>query len=47
VNFSKKKDLSERLKIFAEFQGVREHQSFVANIAKEKRLKSRIKDLIK
>lgn len=42
-----KADLTERLKIVAEFQGVAEHQGFMAGIAKEKELKSRTKDLMR
>ena len=40
-----KSDLTERLKILAEFQGVAEHQAFVASVVKEKDLKSKTKDL--
>jgi hypothetical protein len=49
-NKSKKKektDITERLKILAEFQGVQEHQQFMLNIVKEREMKSRAKDLIR
>ena len=38
-------DITERLKVLAEFQGVQEHRQFMKDISKEKELKSRIKDL--
>lgn len=40
-----KTDFTERLKIVAEFQGVKEHKDFMASMIKEKDLKSRIKEL--
>jgi len=40
-----KTDITERLKIMAEFQGVKEHKDFMVNMIKEKDLKSRIKEL--
>jgi hypothetical protein len=48
---SKKKSIKdpiiERLKILSEFQGVKEHQCFIASITKEKDLKGRIKDIMR
>ena len=38
-----KADFTEKLKIVAEFQGVKEHKDFVASMTKERDLKSRIK----
>jgi len=40
-----KADFTEKLKIVAEFQGVKEHKDFVASMTKERDLKSRIKEL--
>merc|ERR1719400_2910617 len=37
----------EKLKLLAEFQSVPEFQAFMANINKEKEIRSRIKDLIR
>lgn len=42
---SNKGDLTERLKVLAEFQGVVEHQQFMSSIIKEREIKTRIRDL--
>lgn len=40
-------DVMEKLKILAEFQGVKEHQAFMGNMQKEREVKQRIKDLMR
>jgi len=40
-----KTDITERLKIVAEFQGAKEHKDFMATMIKERDLKARIKEL--
>ena len=40
-----KDPILEKLKIWAELLGVKEHQNFMACIAKERDIKNRIKDL--
>ena len=42
-----KTDLTERLKVLAEFQGVAEYQQFIGSMVKEKELKNKCKDLLR
>ena len=46
-SLGKSAELSERLKVVAEFQGPVEHASFISSITKEKEIKSRIKELMR
>ena len=42
-----KDPIIEKMKILSEFQSVKEHQSFIASLTKEKDIKNRIKDLMR
>jgi len=42
-----KSETLEKLKLFSNFQSVEEHRKFVSNVAREKDLKTRIKELIR